>query len=363
MSAATGEQLNLRGELLTPETLPNWRRNKTGILAALADFLQAWFSPSPTLTLHTSGSTGKPKDIRVRKDAMRASARLSCSLFGLEPGSSALLCLPLRYIAGQMMVVRALVGRLHLQVIEPTSTPLSGLTAPIDFVPLVPMQVSRTLSQPGGREQLALVRTLLMGGGFVNPELEEALQSLPTRIFVSYGMTETLSHIALRRLNGEERSPAYTPLPGVRLSNAADGTLRITAEHLGLRDMPTNDCGTILADGRFLLHGRKDAVINSGGIKIQAEDIERVLTSATGLELVALPLPHTVLGQCPVILWEGDAAAEAALRRAGEHLPRYHHPAAYIHLTPLPRTESGKISRARCAQWLREHPELSTPRA
>ena len=363
MNDDAGEQLNLRGEHLTPENLPDWRRNKTGILAELADFLQAWFSPSPTLTLHTSGSTGKPKDIRVRKDAMRASARLSCTFFGLAPGSSALLCLPLRYIAGQMMVVRALVGGLRLQAIEPTSTPLSGLADPIDFVPLVPMQVSRTLSQPGGKEQLALVHTLLLGGGFVNPELEEALQSLPTRIFVSYGMTETLSHIALRRLNGQGRDPAYTPLPGVRLASGADGTLRITAEHLGLRDMPTNDCGTILADGRFLLHGRKDAVINSGGIKIQAEELENALTAATGLELIALPLPHTVLGQCPVILWEGPTSAEAALRRAGEQLPRYHHPTAYIRLTPLPRTESGKISRARCAQWLREHPELSAPRA
>ncbi len=363
MNTAPREQLNLQGELLTAENLPTWRRNQTGILAELADFLQAWFSPSPTLTLHTSGSTGKPKDIRVRKDAMRTSARLSCTFFGLTPGTSALLCLPLRYIAGQMMVVRALVGGLHLRAIEPSSTPLSGLAAPIDFVPLVPMQVSRTLSQPGGREQLALVRTLLLGGGFVNPELEEALQSLPTRIFVSYGMTETLSHIALRRLNGEERSSAYTPLPGVRLSNAADGTLQISAEHLGLRSMATNDCGTLLEDGRFLLHGRKDAVINSGGIKIQAEDIERALTSATGLELVALPLPHTVLGQCPVVLWEGSDDAEAALRQAGERLPRYHHPAAYIRLTPLPRTESGKISRARCAQWLREHPELNAPQA
>lgn len=361
MNVSPEEALNLGDEFLTPDTLPLWRRGKGGFLAELADFLEIWFSDSPTLTLHTSGSTGAPKDICVRKDAMRASARLSCSLFGLTLHSSALLCLPLRYIAGQMMVVRALVSGLRLWVEEPSSTPLKYLTEPVDFAPLVPMQASRTLAQHDGKQQLSLIRTLLLGGGFIPPALEAELQSLPTRVFSSYGMTETLSHIALRRVNGEERSPAYRPLPGVHLAQTEGGTLRISAPHLGIHDMPTQDIVTLREDGSFLLHGRTDAVINSGGIKIQAEAIERALTAATGLPLVALPLPHPVLGQCIALLWEGSPSAAATLRKAGEQLPRYHHPAHYIRLDSLPRTESGKIARAVCSQWLEEHPELTAP--
>lgn len=361
MSNTPEETLNLGEEQLTPDSLPHWRQGKEGFRAELADFLEAWFDDSPTLTLRTSGSTGAPKDICVRKEAMRASARLSCSLFGLTRRSSALLCLPLRYIAGQMMVVRALVSGLVLRLESPSSTPLQNLVGPVDFAPMVPMQVSRTLAQPGGRQQISLIRTLLLGGGFVPPTLEEELQSLPSRVFVSYGMTETLSHIALRRLNGEERSPDYHPLPGVHLAQAEDGALRLTVPHLGIHDMPTQDIITLREDGSFLLHGRKDAVINSGGIKIQAEDVEQALTAATGLHLVALPLPHPVLGQCLALLWEGPSSAEDALRKAGERLPRYHHPAHYIRLDALPRTESGKIARAACAKWLRTHPELTAP--
>lgn len=216
---------------------------------------------------------------------------------------------------------------------------------------MVPMQVTTTLAQPNGAEQLAHVRTLLLGGGFVDPALEEQLQTLPCRVFTSYGMTETLSHIALRAANGPQRSDWYTPLPGISLSLTPDGTLQITAPYLNIHNLATNDLAEIGEDGTFRILGRADAVINSGGIKIQAEDIERTLFRLTGLHVLALPLPHPVLGQCVALLWEGPEDAEPALHSACNTLPKYHRP-HLVKRVRLPRTTSGKIARKQAAALL-----------
>ncbi len=337
-----------------------WRRGG-GIMAELADFLDEWDSPSPTMGLQTSGSTGEPTLMQARKGAMRASARMSCQAFGLREGDTALLCLPLRYIAGKMMVLRALEARLQLAVVEPCADPLAALeqeepgSAPIDFAPLVPMQAARCLAAPGGRARLARVRTLLLGGSFIPPGLEEELQNFPTcRAYASYGMTETLSHIALRRLNGAERSSAYTPLPGVEVSLTAEGSLCITARHLGISHLETNDLAEIIrhAGGTtaFRILGRRDAVINSGGVKIQAEELERHLHDATGLELIAVPFPHAELGTCVALLWEGTAADAPRLQAACAPLPRYHRPRLLHRVDTLPRTATGKPARAACRE-------------
>lgn len=343
--------ISIDGCTITPATLDTWAAGRNGQQAELADFLAAWWSDTPDLPLQTSGSTGAPKCMQAAKSAMVASAAATCRFFGLRPGDSALLCLPLRYIAGKMMVVRALVGGLNLITTEPSSTPLTRLEGVVDFAPLVPMQVLSTLALPDGAAQLARVRTLLLGGSFIAPTLAERLQGLPTRVFASYGMTETLSHIALRAVNGPQRSDWYTPLPGVRLSLTPDGTLQICAPHLEIGSLSTHDLAEIAPDGRFRILGRVDAVINSGGVKIQAEEIEQALLRHTGLQVLALPLPHPRLGQCVALLWEGAPADEPALRAACATLPRYHQP-HFIHRVTLPRTESGKPARAQALQLL-----------
>lgn len=339
------EAIRVDGMTITSANLSDWQRGNGGIHAELADFLSAWWSNSPTMELHTSGSTGKPKRILATKAAMRASATATCRAFGLQPGHTALLALPLRYIAGQMMVVRALVGSLHLITTKPSSTPLAGISTNIDFAPLVPMQITSTLALENGAQQLARVRTILLGGGFVDAALEEQLQELPCRVFTSYGMTETLSHIALRATNGPQRSDFYTPLPGVTISATPQGTLQLSAPYLGIDSLTTNDLVDIQPDSTFRILGRVDAVINSGGVKIQAEELEQELQRATGLQVLALPQPHPVLGQCVALLWEGPAGAEPALHQACANLPRYHQPHALYH-TDLPRTNSGKPARA-----------------
>lgn len=349
-----GPAIRVDGCTITPSTLATWRQGREGMWAELADFLEAWWEPAPTMPLQTSGSTGAPKLMHASKAAMAASAAATCRTFGLQPGDSALLCLPLRYIAGKMMVVRALVGGLHLVTAEPCSTPLDGLREPVDFAPLVPLQAAATLALPDGAEQMSRVRTVLLGGGFVDTALEEQLRHLPCRVFTSYGMTETLSHIALRATNGPQRSKLYTPLPGVKLSLTPAGTLRISAPYLDIHELVTNDLAELAPDGRFRILGRADAVINSGGIKIRAEEIERELHRLTGLPVLALPMPHERLGQCVALLWEGPEVAAATLQAACNRLPRYHRPHLICRGT-IPRTESGKPARAQAIHYLTDH--------
>lgn len=345
------DAIRVDGCTITPETLDNWRRGRSGIQAEVGAFLASWWSNTPTLSLQTSGSTGRPKVLQASRAAMAASAAATCRAFQLQADHTALLCLPMRYIAGQMMVVRALVGGLHLITTEPTSTPLAGMRNPVDFAPMVPMQVVSTLAQPGGRRALERIGVLLLGGGFIDSGLEESLQGLRTQVYASYGMTETLSHIALRAVNGPRRSALYTPLPGIRLSLAPGGTLQVEASYLETGLLTTNDLAEITPDGSFRILGRADAVINSGGVKIQAEALEQELQQRTGLQVLALPIPHPVLGQCVALLWEGPAEAENTLRTACAELPRYHQP-KQLHRCTLPRTGSGKPARAEASSLL-----------
>lgn len=353
------EYLQLGGERLDAANLEEWRKGKNGILADIADFLEEWFSPAPTVQLHTSGSTGKPSELTAGKTQLRASAQATCLAFGLKHGDTALLALPMRYIAGKMMVVRALEAGLALIVTEPCSTPFAKINSTVDFAPLTPMQAAKTLALPGGEAQLSKGRTVLLGGGFIDPALEQKLQTCPSRIFASYGMTETFSHIALRRINGKISSDAYTPLPGVHVSADPESRLQISAPYLGITSLVTNDLAEVLPDGRFRILGRKDSVINSGGIKIQAEDMERDLRAATGLELAIVPCPHPELGQCIALLWEGDPQQEAALMAACASLPKYGKPRRILRAAALPRTETGKISRADCAALFLKEQALS----
>lgn len=326
-------------------------------------FLREWYGSAEGIALQSSGSTGAPKHFIASRDAMRASAALSNRIFGLSADSSALLALPLSYIAGKMMLVRALISGLHLQLADPDSRILSrldnalGSGARSSFAPLVPMQLSRTLEQPDGLAALERIDCVLVGGGFVDPALEDALQTTPCRLYASYGMTETLSHIALRRLNGPERSSWYTPLPGVTLRLNEDACLVISAPHLGLSDMATNDRAELLADGHFRILGRRDAVINSGGIKIQAEALEEQLRAATGLKLLLVGTPHSLLGSCLTLLIEGRPSPEQELklRQACAALEPHRRPRRRLDLDQLPRTASGKIARAEAQAIACEH--------
>lgn len=204
----------------------------------LGEFLAEWNSPESTVLVHTSGSTGVPKPVRVEKKRMLNSARITCDFLGLQPGDRSLLCMPLDYIAGKMVVVRSIERHLQLTSVEPSGHPLENVTTPLDFAAMVPMQVYNSLKVPEECEKLCAIRHLIIGGGPVNDDLQQQLSRLPNNVWSTYGMTETLSHIALRRLNGKEASLWYTPFNSVAVSLNAKGCLMIDAPlvHEGLLD-------------------------------------------------------------------------------------------------------------------------------
>lgn len=334
------------------------------------DFLQEWNSPSETLLVHTSGSTGKPKPMWVEKQRMLNSAHITCDFLGLRPGDSALLCMSLDYIAGKMMVVRSIERKLRLFSVKPSGHPLSdeSLTKMVemdfDFVAMVPMQVYNTLQVPQERERLSRIKHLIIGGGAIDDALAEELRSLPGAVWSTYGMTETLSHIALRRLNGEEASEWYQPFDSVGVSLNSDGCLVIDAPLVCSEPLVTNDIAEIKQQETsshssdassslktssphvlFRIKGRKDNVICSGGIKIQIEEVENLLCQHLDAPFLLAKKKDEKFGEIAVLVTEsGDLEGVEAICR--QVLPKYWVPRQYLHFDQLPMTETGKPKRA-----------------
>ena len=314
----------------------------------LKEFLAEWRNDSPTVLVHTSGSTGKPKPMWVEKRRMEASARMTCDFLGLREGDTALLCLPLDYIAGKMVVVRSLVRGLRLVCVEPSGEPLGTETERIDFAAMVPMQVWSSLRVPEQRERLMRIRQLIIGGGAIDDALARALVDFPNQIWSTYGMTETLSHIALRRLNGPEASEWYTPFAGVTLSQTAEGCLVIDAPLVYDGQLITNDIAELANDGRFKILGRKDNVICSGGLKIQAEEVERLLSAHLREPFIITKRRDEKFGEVAVLLTEGDTAATKTI--CEQVLPKYWQPRAYVHIDRIPLTATDKPARRQAEQ-------------
>lgn len=307
-------------------------------------FLADWHSSSPTLCVQTSGSTGAPKKMEVLKTRMLASARMTCEFLGLKKNDKALLCLPLQYIAGKMVVVRALFAELDLYAVNPSGHPLADTTTDFDFAAMIPLQVYNSLQIPKERERLSRIKHLIIGGGAIDQELEKELAGFPNAIYSTYGMTETLSHIALRRISGTKANAYYTPLPNVRVRLSAEQTLIIDAPHLAEETLTTNDIAELRDDGSFRILGRKDNVINSGGIKIQIEEIEETLKPYINGLFAITSIPHPRLGEAIVLLIE--QGNEANIRRKTEQiLPRYRRPLHICVVAEIPFTETGKPDR------------------
>lgn len=333
----------------------------------LQDFLREWNSDAPTVLVHTSGSTGRPKPLRVEKSRMEASARMTCRFLGLSEGDSALLCLPLDYIAGKMMVVRALTCGLKLLTVPPTGHPLADIgpllspeSPSIGLAAMVPLQVWNTLRVPEERERLRCVRHLLIGGGPVDGAMAEELRDFPNAVWSTYGMTETLSHIALRRLSGPEASQWYTPFDGVTVSLSEEGCLVVDAPAVHDGPLVTNDIAELEAPSapgqscrRFRILGRKDNVICSGGVKIMMEEVERQLRRHLDVPFMITKAPDARLGEQVVLLTEAtDVDAIEALCR--QVLPQFYMPRRLLTVAKLPLTETGKPARHEAERLARE---------
>ena len=344
----------------------------------LEDFLSEWNNDSDRVLVHTSGSTGKPKPMMVEKKRMLNSARITCDFLGLKPGDSALLCMSLDYIAGKMVVVRSIERHLHLISVSPSGHPLKDIdlkdvngkdvNGEITFAAMVPMQVYNTLQVPEERERLTHIRHLIIGGGAIDASLEKELQALPGNIAIwsTYGMTETLSHIALRRINGAEASEWYQPFDSVKISQTEEGCLVIDAPLVCAETLVTNDIVEIesyiynkVEKLRFRIKGRKDNVICSGGIKIQIEEVEALLKPYLEKPFMIAKKKDEKFGEIAVLLTEDEdlKKVEATVRRllsgksddsnksSESKSHKYWIPREYLHVEHLPLTETGKPKR------------------
>ena len=331
----------------------------------LEDFLSEWNNDSDRVLVHTSGSTGKPKPMMVEKKRMLNSARITCDFLGLKPGDSALLCMSLDYIAGKMVVVRSIERHLHLISVPPSGHPLKDVDEEITFAAMVPMQVYNTLQVPEERERLTHIRHLIIGGGAIDAALEQELQSLPGDIAIwsTYGMTETLSHIALRRINGDEASEWYQPFDSVHISQTEEGCLVIDAPQVCAETLVTNDIVEIepyiynkVEKLRFRIKGRKDNVICSGGIKIQIEEVETLLKPHLEKPFMLAKKKDGKFGEIAVLLSEDEdiKKVEATVRRllsdesekSSDHKKyKYWIPKEFRYVEHLPLTETGKPKR------------------
>ena len=322
----------------------------------LEDFFSEWNNDSDRVLVHTSGSTGKPKPMMVEKKRMLNSARITCDFLGLKPGDSALLCMSLDYIAGKMVVVRSIERHLHLISVSPSGHPLKDINEEITFAAMVPMQVYNTLQVPEERERLTHIRHLIIGGGAIDASLEKELQALPGNIAIwsTYGMTETLSHIALRRINGDEASEWYQPFDSVKINQTEEGCLVIDAPLVCAETLVTNDIVEIepyiynkVEKLRFRIKGRKDNVICSGGIKIQIEEVEEFLKPHLEKPFMIAKKKDEKFGEIAVLLSEDKEikTVEATIRRLlSDH--KYWIPREFRNVDHLPLTETGKPKRS-----------------
>ena len=315
--------------------------------AQVRAFTDEWKQPSPTMKVKTSGSTGRPKTLEVKKRDMAASAHRTLEALQLAPHHIALLCLPLDYVAGKMMTVRALVGNLPLIAVAPSSHPLRHQQVAPSFIAVTPMQALTTLQTPGERECFCRIPRILIGGGAVSQQLLAAVQACEGEVYSTYGMTETLSHIALRRLNGPSAADAYTPLPDVRLSVDESGRLLIHDPLTTPRPLLTNDRAELRPDGTFRILGRVDNMVCSGGLKLQLEELEERLAELP-CPFLLTAVPDPLLGEALTLLHEPTTTPLSQL--CVELLNKYEQPRHYLCIPHLPLTATGKPARAEAAR-------------
>ena len=304
----------------------------------IGKFLLDWLNNESFVLVKTSGSTGIPKQIVLQKSAMIASAKATGLFFNLIPKSTSLLCLSANYIAGKMMLVRAITLGLHIDTIDPTSAPLT--TKKYNFIAMVPLQVQKSLSK------LHLADNVLIGGTKVSYSLSESILKTNCNAFESYGMTETISHIAIKKI-GELY---FTVLPNVTISVDDRSCLVIEALELSIEKIITNDIVEILNATQFVLKGRIDNVINSGGIKIFPEEIEELIGKHISVPFFIASKPDEILGEKVILVIE--AKPFSIKNKVFSELSKYQIPKEILFLESFVRTETQKINRKKSLEKL-----------
>jgi len=312
-------------------------------------FLRDWFSNSDSMSVTTSGSTGAPQTIKLLKKHMIVSAKSTLNFFNLKEGDNALLCLPTSYIAGKMMIVRAIVGNLNLIYTSPTSLPNSNFDKVVDFAAMVPNQVFTLLNLLKGRLVLQNIKQLLIGGASISNELEGRLMEYPgINAWHSYAMTETITHIALRKIGDNQYLGDFYPLTGVAIAIDSNDNLVIDYPGIGVNSCSTNDIAQIFNDGSFSILGRSDNIVVSGGIKLNPELIEPIISKYVNADFFIGGIPDLKFGEKLVLFIEGKDKGYnivELIEICMDELNSYEMPKEINYLSEFLRTESGKIRR------------------
>ena len=311
---------------------------------ATYQFLQEWFSISDTIQVKTSGSTGKPKTIQLKKEFMINSALSTGVFFELPEKTTALLCMSTDYIAGKMMLVRAVILGWHLDIEAPVSNPLKRLKKQYDFSAMVPMQLQNSLSE------IYKIKKLIVGGGIVSDELVKELKDISTHVFATFGMTETITHIAVKKLNhlknvalSEEGGAFYKTLPHVNISIDNRNCLIINAPKVSEEVVVTNDVVEIVSASEFRWLGRYDNVINSGGIKLHPEEIEKKLSQIIFQRFFVAGIPDSLLGEKLILVIEGQQTSFEFDDVKG--LTKYQTPKSVYFVAKFVETATNKVQR------------------
>ena len=299
---------------------------------ALGDFLIDWFDDKTYIEMNTSGTTGAPKLIRVEKEAMVSSALSTGDFFDLNPGNKVLHCLPVDYVAGKMMFVRSFILGLDMDFVEPNSNPLEYNDVKYDFAAMVPLQAKNSLAK------LTNIKKIIIGGVKIHKSLEQELVKLPNEIYETYGMTETITHIAAKRV-GER---AFTVLPNVTVSSNENNCLVVHAKKINPEPIVTNDIVEIVSDTQFVWLGRFDNVINSGGIKLIPEKIEEKLSTHIPRRYFVYGQADDVLGEKVVLYVEGEPIAID--EEVFSVLDKYEKPKNIVFIPKFTVTATGKNS-------------------
>jgi len=312
----------------------------------LRDFGQVildWYDDSDSIKVTTSGSTGIPKIIELSKESMKQSALKTGTYFNLGKQSHTLAALPYSFIAGKMMLIRAVVLNWNLHLVPPSSNPLKYTEDELDFVAMTPHQLLTVLAETPG--QLHFVKKILLGGAPIPSHLLSTIKTLHPEIYLGYGMTETITHIAVKKINTESAEKSFQALPGVQFGLTHEDCLTIEADHLQGK-IVTTDIANLHSDTSFEWLGRKDNVINSGGIKVHPEVVESKLQDFIIESFFIFGESDDVLGSRVAICIEStDKSIKKNISKSFESLEKYERP-KYIYIVPkFSYTQTGKIQR------------------